>query len=604
MKKASKRRWNNPLTIAILVLSAVFIVLSTGLFKPKPTVSDGVVGQVIDIDLRGPDEIESHTVFSDYRVNLVITHDDGTSVTVPAYFAADGNAAETGAISGTVWRAHFVPPKAGRWSYRVDFKTGGDIAMNDGIGQSVRKFDGARGAFSVEALGADVTDKRLFDTQTRYLQNARGVPFLKTGAGSPENILAYVDFDGTYDVGGTHFPALGEAQLHRFDPHIKDAKTGDPIWRGGKGAAILGIANYYKDVGVNAQYLVTMNIEGDGQDVFPYVDHTDPYVFDVSKLAQWQRVLGHFNDQDVLIDMLLTETENESWFEAFDGVNVSKDFAPSRKLYYREMVARFSHLPMLVWNLGEENGVVGNSGQDPYRQPTTAAQRLAFASYIKALDPQDHAIQSHNWPDGEDDTYGPKLGADDFSGISLQAHHSYFEKVMTWTQKAQAAGRGWMVSVDEPLGWEYGARPDDIETDKRREIEGVLWPTLLAGGAGVDWYFGWQNNAPTSDLSNEDQRSRDALWKTSANVRGFFDDNFDMNSLRASMNSDGTQTQTTLTDKAGHAVVISMGRTKPTLPEGEGHIPWVYTIDSLTLSHQGEVTVIDPMAPNLRLHAD
>ena len=48
-------------------------------------------------------------------------------------------------------------------------------------------------------------------------------------------------------------------------------------------------------------------------------------------------------------------------------------------------------------------------------------------------------------------------------------------------------------------------------------------PTLLAGGTGVEWYFGWQNNAPTSDLSNEDQRSRDALWRASAKVRRFFE---------------------------------------------------------------------------------
>ena len=112
-----------------------------------------------------------------------------------------------------------------------------------------------------------------------------------------------------------------------------------------------------------------MNVEGDGQDVFPWVSHDDPYVFDVSKLAQWQRVFEHFNSRGVLIDMLLTETENESWFEAMDGVEVGKDFSNARKLYYREMVARFGHLNGLVFNLGEENGVAGNSGQDPFRQP-------------------------------------------------------------------------------------------------------------------------------------------------------------------------------------------------------------------------------------------
>jgi hypothetical protein len=79
-----------------------------------------------------------------------------------------------------------------------------------------------------------------------------------------------------------------------------------------------------------------------------------------------------------------------------------------------------------------------------------------------------------------------------------------------------------MVSVDEPLGWEFGARPD-ADVDRRDEILTVLWPSLLGGATGVEWYFGWQNNAPTSDLSSEDQRSRDRLWRTSAKVRTFFE---------------------------------------------------------------------------------
>jgi hypothetical protein len=40
---------------------------------------------------------------------------------VPGYFAADGNAGETSAESGTKWRAHLAPDKAGQWNYFVSF---------------------------------------------------------------------------------------------------------------------------------------------------------------------------------------------------------------------------------------------------------------------------------------------------------------------------------------------------------------------------------------------------------------------------------------------------------------------------------------------------
>jgi hypothetical protein len=40
-----------------------------------------------------------------------------------------------------------------------------------------------------------------------------------------------------------------------------------------------------------------------------------------------------------------------------------------------------------------------------------------------------------------------------------------------------------------------------------------LWGTLLAGGAGVEWYFGYRY--PHNDLNCEDFRSRDNWWKQS-----------------------------------------------------------------------------------------
>lgn len=450
---------------------------------------------------------ETAETFLNYRYDLLVRYDD-TAYTVPGYF------------DGEEFTAIWAPEHTLQTEVTYRFCVGPNVALLQD-----EELTRAQCQYVEEKLSVgDVSFGQcaLTARNSRYLRRGDGSIFLKTGAGSPENILAYADFDGTYDAGGTNFPSLGEDQLHAFEPHLKDARPGDPTWGDGKGAALLGVFNYYETVGVNSQYLVGMSIHGDGWDVSPWVSHDDPYVFDVSKLAQWKTVFEYANNRGVAIHFLFTETENESFFEVHDGLTVAEDFAPSRKLYYREMVARFGHLPMIIWNLGEENGVIGNSGEDPYRLPTTPEQRGHFADYIASLDARGHPVVSHNWPDAEEELYGPLLGRPSFSGISLQAHDNYFDKIVEWTTRSDAAGKPWMVSVDEPLGWEFGARPD-AQIDRREEILTVLWPTFLAGGAGVEWYFGWQNNAPTSDLSSEDQRSRDELWKTSAKVRAFFE---------------------------------------------------------------------------------
>ena len=85
-----------------------------------------------------------------------------------------------------------------------------------------------------------------------------------------------------------------------------------------------------------------------------------------------------------------------------------------------------------------------------------------------------------------------------------------------------AAGKPWLVSMDEPLGWEFGLRPDAEDPTRDGPRKDVLWGTLMAGGSGVEWYAGWQNNAPTSDLSSEDLRARATMWKLNKIALDFF----------------------------------------------------------------------------------
>ena len=46
----------------------------------------------------------------------------------------------------------------------------------------------------------------------------------------------------------------------------------------------------------------------------------------------------------------------------------------------------------------------------------------------------------------------------------------------------------------------------------------VLWGNLLAGGSGVEAYFGYAH--PQADITAEDWRSRDGWWRLCAHALG------------------------------------------------------------------------------------
>src|SRR5262245_7823119 len=79
----------------------------------------------VTLTLSGPQADEASNApnpFMDYRMTVTFTHESGSpSYTVPGYFAADGNAANSSATSGNKWRAHLSPDKTGRWNYRISF---------------------------------------------------------------------------------------------------------------------------------------------------------------------------------------------------------------------------------------------------------------------------------------------------------------------------------------------------------------------------------------------------------------------------------------------------------------------------------------------------
>lgn len=135
--------------------------------------------------------------FFDYRLNVTFVHPvSGKVFTIPGYFAADGNAAETSADSGHTWRCHFSPDELGVWNWTASFRSGSGVAIDpDSAAGVATDFDGLTGSFSVTAtdkIAPDLRAKgRLDYVGERYLKFAgSGEYFLKVGADAPENFLA------------------------------------------------------------------------------------------------------------------------------------------------------------------------------------------------------------------------------------------------------------------------------------------------------------------------------------------------------------------------------------------------------------------------------
>ncbi len=463
-------------------------------------------------------EIGSPNPFRDYRLTVVFAHDATASEHVVAgYFAADGNAAETSATAGSKWRVHFTPNETGQWTYVASFRTGPDVALTvEEDAGTPGYFDGATGTFQIEESDKTGRDHRgkgmLRYVGEGHLRFDNGTYFVKGGADSPENLLAYVDFDDTYSLADAGQERTGEAPtapLHHYEPHAGDWNPGNPTWQGGKGKNLIGALNYLAGKGVNAFSFLTMNVEGDGQDVWPWIAPDPRDRYDVSKLSQWDIVFTHADSLGLFLHFKTQETENDLLLD-------NGDLGPERKLYYRELVARFAHHHALNWNLGEENNV-WEERYDP-----TQERIKEYITYIQALDPYGHPIVIHTYPGQQEQVYGPLLGdASGLNGVSIQTEFdNVHRETLTWVRASRDAGRPWVVANDEQGHFTTGVKPDGPDSNRDAIRQHTLWGNLMAGGAGVEYYFGYQY--PNNDLNCEDWRSRDSVWDDVHQALTFF----------------------------------------------------------------------------------
>ncbi|PKA97758.1 collagenase-like protein with putative collagen-binding domain [Flavobacteriaceae bacterium MAR_2009_75] len=479
----------------------------------------------ITITFDGPEvsETDAYNPFLGFRLNVTFRHESGRSTyVVPGYFAADGNAAETSATKGNKWRVHFTPNRTGIWNYTISFRKGEDIAVNlSSTAGEPLALDGTTGSINISDTDKSGRDHRgkgvLRYVGENFLRFDNGEWFMKGGADAPETLLAYHDFDGTYLQtepskhsyddellwgSSQHKDHRGAFAIKKMEAHIKDWKNGDPIWQGNKGKGLIGGLNYLSNKGMNAFSFLTMTAGGDGKNVWPWINHKEHTRYDVSKLAQWEIVFSHADKKGLFIHFKTHETEND---QLLDGGSLG----PARKLYYRELVARFAHHHALNWNLAEEHDLFQEL------QDTEMNLAKADAKYIHAVDPYHHPVVIHTYPNRYKETYSKLEGFEYMEGASVQTSNmrpwDNFDRINTLVENANESGRKWVISLDEPGSAGVGVSTDDWDDNfNQDDARTVYWATIAAGGAGIEWYFGYREEQ--NDIVMEDWRSRDALW--------------------------------------------------------------------------------------------
>ncbi|WP_114750950.1 DUF5060 domain-containing protein [Pleomorphovibrio marinus] len=510
----------------LILIICVFLVKPTLIAQTDPEISGELKKwHTVTFTFDGPEvsETDEYNPFRGYRFNMTFRHENGREAyTVPGYFAADGNAAETSATSGNKWRVHFTVPRTGKWTYLASFRKGDDIAvsLSPTAGEPLA-FNGAIGEFTIAETDKSGRDHRgkgiLRYVGEHHLRFDNGEWFMKGGSDAPETLFAYADFDDTYlQTGATshshgdillwgstqHKDRRGSVEIKKFEAHVRDWKEGDPVWKGDKGKGLIGVLNYLSEKGMNAFSFMPFTAGGDGKNVWPWINPMEWDRYDVSKLAQWEIIFSHADRMGMFIHFKTHETETD---QMLDGGFLG----PMRKLYYRELVARFGHHHALNWNLGEEHDLVLELN-DPQMELAKADAR-----YLHNIDPYDHPVVIHTYPNLYEEIYGPLMEFEFMEGASVQTSNMQpwdnFNRVKIWVDKSANSGRKWVVSIDEPGSAGLGVSTDDLDDNYNQDdARAVYWATISAKGAGIEWYFGYSEEH--NDLHAEDWRSRDKMW--------------------------------------------------------------------------------------------
>ena len=444
----------------------------------------------VKLDFRGPACTSSDTnqnPFLDFRLQVHFTGPGGVEYDVPGFFAGD----RKGHQEGDVWRVLFSPDTVGEWTYRVSFRTGEGIAVSlDAEAGEPAAFDGETGSFTVIPQSASAKGfyrwGRLEYVGQHYFKLRDGGFWVKGGTDSPEDFLAYAGFANTPHAG------------HTYQAHVQNWRPGDPDWDDGKGKGIIGALNYLASVKVNSIYFLPMNIGGDGKNVYPYLGpidgkgsgKNDNLHFDLTKLHQWGIVLDHAQRRGLMLHFVLNEAETPNKKELDQG-----KLGVERKLFYRELVARFGHFPALQWNLCEEYNL-------NHKYPPALVKD--FAQYLQDIDPYKHPITVHH-AGSVTEAWTPFLGDPRFTVTSFQTKD--MSVVEEWRAKSEATGVPLVIGMDEFF-------PDTASAENAdRHRREYLWPVYLSGG-NIEFIL-------QDLLKTDDFRKYELHWRYMGHAREF-----------------------------------------------------------------------------------
>lgn len=366
----------------------------------------------VEVSLTGPDSEGLSRDNNPFKktVDVTFTSPNGQRFTVPGFYDGNGQ----GNLNGNVWKVRFSPNETGRWTFRSDSDT---EQLNDHTGSFT--VTEPTGCSPDGTLPDFFCVGRLESVGTAYLKFADGGYWLKGGLDDPEDFLA-------------------------------DRNRGD--------------IDYIASKGGNSIYLMLQNIDGDSQNVWPWVGSSqgeakqNDEFFDVAKLAEWEDFFTYVQQRGIVLHLVF---EDDSGWTGFN-----------RDLYYREMIARFGHHNGLYWNIAEE-----------YDENYSAGEAKEFARKIRAIDPYDHPVTIHHA--GSTSKWEPFIGDANFGITSFQ----------TSKEPQNQTAREWRNKVNGaiPVSFDETGQLDPDERDLARHI---VWSVYL-GGANYEMFTRgrWQSFA-------------------------------------------------------------------------------------------------------------
>ncbi|MCF8336195.1 MAG: hypothetical protein K9H65_06305, partial [Bacteroidales bacterium] len=158
----------------------------------------------------------------------------------------------------------------------------------------------------------------------------------------------------------------------------------------------------------------------------------------------------------------------------------------------------------------------------PYGQSVGDTKEMD--DYLRNIGPYDNfnVMHTHAYHGKREEDLKQYLGFETLKGPAIQAGNIYnvYEEVKKWNRLSADSLHPWVVCLDEIGPASKGALPDKYSPMHDTIRKEVLWGNLMAGGAGVEWYFGYRY--PHNDLNCEDWRSRGNLWNITRYALEFF----------------------------------------------------------------------------------